>query len=194
MIPIYELHLPEYKLDQKPDYGSIGKKIDEEFIRNFHGKWIAVRGISIQDHPGKSLDEMISVIEELGTDKYDPSRKGVVHELDTTFHIDMHATPIIAKEKVYSIHYTEDRCNFGSVSAEILRDFYEGAIIDRGYSVRLDLFMVYDIDKLKAAPVKWMGDEPKHVSDFIPTHDTCCYQFAEPSNKRAALLGIVKLL
>jgi hypothetical protein len=192
-IHVYEISLPEYSLGKKPNYGKVGAKIDSVIKKHFLRKWIAVRGISLQDHQGKSMNEMVAIIKKFGTDRYDPKRKSVHHEMDEKFNIDFHATPMIVKDKIYCGHYTEDRCPTGSVAAEIIRDFYEGAVVDRGYAVRLDILIIYDLDKLKAAPMKWQGEGPVYVEEPISPKETCCYQFKNPSKKKEALLGIIKI-
>jgi hypothetical protein len=65
--------------------------------------------------------------------------------------------------------------------AEFVEIFYDGALIDRGYSVRLDLLMIYDLDALE--PV-----------GALPLEECCEYSFMDLTDKRNALLGIIKIL
>ncbi|MDD5012275.1 MAG: hypothetical protein PHQ66_01355 [Candidatus Nanoarchaeia archaeon] len=193
MIPIYEISIPEYKLNKKIDYKLIGLKIDNLIKKFFPRRWIAVRGISLQDHEDKSIDEMVSIIKKYGTDKYNPKVKGMSFEIDKKFKIDFHATPMIAKDKIYCPHYEKKFGSLKSVFAEILKDFYEGAVIDRGYSVRLDILIIYNLDKLKSAPMKWGSEGPLYTEEEISVKDTLCYQFKNPKNKKDAILGIIRI-
>jgi len=191
--PIYNLTLPEYRLDKKPDYNSIGKKIDNIIRKYFPNKWIAIRGIGLQDHAGKSAEEMIDIIKKNGADKYDSKVKSPFFEMDKKFKIDFHATPMFFGNDTRCPHYNKKFGKLKSVFAEILKDFYEGAVIDRGYSVRLDILMVYDLNKLNAAPMKWGQDGPILTKEKILPKDTLCFQFKNKNKKTEALLGFIVL-
>ena len=80
-VPVYTLSLPEYTLDPEPDFGAVGRKIDALLEARFRGRRTAVRAISLTDHPGRSLDDLVATILELGTDRYDPRRAGVQQSL-----------------------------------------------------------------------------------------------------------------
>lgn len=54
LIPIYPIQLPEYNLEQRPDFATIAAKLDKIVEEYFFGKWLAVRGVSLQDHPDRS--------------------------------------------------------------------------------------------------------------------------------------------
>jgi hypothetical protein len=54
-IPIYALALPEYTAEQEPDYRAVGTQLDQVIETHFSEKPMAIRGISLADHPG--LDE-----------------------------------------------------------------------------------------------------------------------------------------
>ena len=60
---------------------------------HFQPGLLALRGISLQDHPGLELGALVAKILELGTDKYDPSRQGVLHDFYAPYQIDLHALP-----------------------------------------------------------------------------------------------------
>jgi hypothetical protein len=76
-VPVYEISLPEYTVEDEPDFLAIGARLDPLIEAYFPDRWIAIRGIGLIDHPGWSLDDLVATIRELGTDKYDPERKGV---------------------------------------------------------------------------------------------------------------------
>ncbi len=190
---IFSIKIPEYNLDQHPNFSVIGKKLDNTIKENFSGKWLAVRGISLRDHPDKTLAWLVEKIQELGTDRYDPKRKGVHASLDKEFSIDLHAIPMMYKNEIICPHYSGERCKTGSAIGELLSDCYEGALVDRGYAMRIDVITLYDLDKLKPAQLAWTAEGPTHTDNYISPKETSTFQFKDPSNKHGALLGIITI-
>src|SRR5262245_60679102 len=136
MIPVYEIPLPEYRLDPHTDWRSIGRKLDRLIATHFRPGGIAIRCIGLINHPGWSLDELVATIVRLGTDKYDPQREGLYYARDEVS--DIHAGPaFVTKEGLQAPKHVD-----GSPMAKVLRLFYEGARADRGYSIRLDVVML----------------------------------------------------
>lgn len=178
--------IPEYTVERQPDYLSIGKKLDKVIETNFKGKRIAARGISLVDHPDFSLDTLVSTIVKSGTDRYDSRRKGVSHEEFEPYRIDMHALPCeVSDSGLVSDYYG----NVPSVMGRVVKDFYEGALLDRGYSVRLDILLIYDLDQLTQAQ---RVDETK--PRIAPRLEPLLFRFKDPLAKYKALVGIVKIL
>lgn len=64
--------------------------------------------------------------------------------------------------------------------AETLLLFYEGTLADRGYSIRLDILMLYDLDQLQP------------VDDGLP-EESYEFMFKYPDRKQEALLGVIKI-
>lgn len=60
-----------YSIDSEPDCKSIGKLIDDELKKYFMGQKILLRGNGSQEHPDKIADELVQIIAETGTDRYD---------------------------------------------------------------------------------------------------------------------------
>ena len=81
-VPIFEVDIPEYKLDNSFDYKKVGAKIDRIIKDNFKGKHICIRAIGSIDHPNLSTDQLIEIIIETGTDKYDQTKKPFWHDLE----------------------------------------------------------------------------------------------------------------
>jgi hypothetical protein len=172
--PVYTISLPEYTVDHEPDYGVVGGKLDKVIETHFHGKRIAIRGISLVDHPGRTLDDLVGIILALGTDRYDPDREGVLYP-DPPFTIDLHAAP--------PSHYGgADIVSEGlRVMHGVLSDFYTGPPADRGGPLRLDILMIYDLDQLEEVPYEgW--------------EQSCMYVFQHPDRRKEALLGVIKIL
>ena len=172
-IPVYEIALSEYTVDSQPDYKDIGAKLDQKIIEHFAGKEIILRGITVADHPGKTLDELVDIICELGHDRYDPAREGVHYPEGNG--VDMHAGP-------WGIDGKSEVVREGvEVMWDAVGDFYEGPPSDRnGPPIRLDLLMIYAPEKL----------------EYVPFEDwdwSAMYRFKDPANKPEALLGIIKI-
>ena len=74
---VVEILLPEYKIDSRPDYLSFGSRVDRLIGTSFVDGRYVMRAIGSSDHPGKSLDEVVEIILEMGTDKYDRYREEV---------------------------------------------------------------------------------------------------------------------
>lgn len=172
---IVSISLPEYNIDTKPDYQAIGAKIDAVLEENFDGKSVAVRALSLMDHPQLTLDEFVKIILEKGTDKYDPNRKGIEGFED------------------YDVDF---QAGFGTVGknlkgegADIIQKFYENVLLDRGYRLRIDLLLIYDLHQLDKA--KKIDSEKKGVH---PRLEPYMFKFKDPENKKRALIGIVKIL
>lgn len=176
-IKIISIPLSEYNIDTEPDYQTIGTKIDEALEENFTGKEIAIRALSLTDHPQLTLDELVQIIFEKGTDKYDPNRKGVEHESFEPYRLDFQAgTCVVGKN-----HFGE--------GADIIKKFYENVLLDRGYRLRIDLLLVYDLRQLVQAE-KIDTDKPNVRSHL----ESLLFRFKDSKNKPKALLGIIKLL
>lgn len=170
-VPVLKISLPNYKPDKKPDYKNIGEKLDKFIKEHFYGKEIILRCISVADHDEKSIEEVINLIQKTGTDKYDPSKKSFWHNWD------------VYKDKGFDIFASkvkvDENFHFGEETFEL---FYEGAVADRGYSVKLDIIMVYDPEHMEMIPV--------HFSE-TDIEETWKFKFSE--KKPEALLGIIEI-
>jgi len=65
--------------------------------------------------------------------------------------------------------------------ADMVLHFYEGTLADRGYSIRLDILMLYDLDQLQP------------VYDQVP-EESYEFAFKHPERKHEALVGLIKIL
>ncbi len=165
------VNLPQYTVDKEPDHKAIGKVVDEEIKEHFAGQTIIVRGISSSAHPNKTVDELIEVIKQTGTDRYNPERAGDRYENIKGKHIDLFAF----RRKV-------------TPRMELFKDiswgFYHGAKAIHGKPVRVDLLIIYDASQLKAVVHQYQGRDDIKRDGFV---------FKNPANKSAALLGIVQI-
>lgn len=175
---IVTISIPEYTIDMQPDYVAIGSQIDKAVQENFEGTFL-VRELSIIDHPQYTLDELVNIIIKTGTDKYDPNRKGVAHEEFEPYKPDLQAGEVIIKDgKIVGESFGED-----------IRRFYENALIDRGYRLRIDLIVLYDPKQMVKA------EKVDHTKPNVEPHlEEYLWKFKDPENKPEAVVGIIKIL
>lgn len=182
-IRVVSFSIPEYKIDTEPDFQNIGMRVDNLIGKEFGDGQIAIRCIGSMDHPPLTLDKLIQNIIESGTDRYDPARKSILDEGFEDYKFDIHALECYienGKLKCNDNHIME------SVTGEIFYDFYHNAKLDRGYSVKIDIMIIYNMDfLLSPLKVNLKANNPweKHL-----------FRFRNPNEKNKAILGIVKLL
>ena len=199
-IPVYTIALPEYTIEQQPDWLAsarepdrlkyaierqpdwlaIGRKLDRLIETHFPGRRVAIRAIGLVDHPGWSLDDLVATIVAIGTDRYDPSRGGVHDDWGPDY---LHAGPcVVTSEGLQGEKHID-----GSVMAKVVGLFDVGTLADRGYSIRIDLLLIYDLDQLVPPP---------YLPEEAPTDPLRSYSFTfkDPNQKQKALLGVIKLL
>jgi hypothetical protein len=174
---IISLPLPDYNIDKQPDYQTLGTKIDKVLEENFNGKDVAIRALSSTDHPRLTLDEFVGIIVKTGTDKYDPTRKGVDHEVFDPYKPDFQASAC-----------TIGKNHLGE-GADMIQKFYENTLLDRGYRLRIDVLLIYDLHQLVQAE-KIDASKPS----IHPRLEPFLFRFKDPDHKQKALLGIIKLL
>lgn len=193
-IPVHAIALPDYTAEREPDYRAVGTQLDQVIETHFSEKPMAIRGISLADHPGWSLEDLVATILKLGTDRYDPDREGV-HYPESSSLLDFFAcTFVVVAGKLQSSHYQGDRCPSGSALGEVVGDFYLGARADRGYSIRLDLLMIYDLDHLDMVLDEPDGELTEAEIRLGGLRDCCLFRFKHPERKPEALMGVIKIL
>lgn len=61
----------------EPGYADIGPKLDRFVVEHLSGRRVALRGVYLTDHRDKSREEMISIIQRVGTDLHTtPTARG----------------------------------------------------------------------------------------------------------------------
>jgi hypothetical protein len=169
---IITIPLPEYSVSTEPDHPAVGKIVDDEIRKHFLGKTVIVRGISSSKHPDKSVETLVEIIQSTGTDKYDQDRVGDRYENIQNKHIDFFGF----RKKV-------------TPSMELFRHiswgFYHGSKKIHGQPERIDILMIYDASKVKAVVHQYEGRDDIKRDGFV---------FNDPENKKAALIGLVKIL
>lgn len=169
--PIITIELPEYQTNTTPDHVALGKIVDAELKSNFMGKTVVARGIGSSEHPGKTVDELVEVIQRDGTDRYDLGRKGDRYENIQGKHIDLFGfrRKITPRMQLFK---------------DIIYGFYQSAIGIHGKPTRIDILIIYNASKLKAVVHQYEGRTDKKRNGFV---------FKDPTKKAGALLGIVKI-
>lgn len=177
VIPVYTIDLPEYRAEPDTDWLAVGRKLDRLIETHFADQRLAVRAIGLVDHPQRSIDDLVTTVLELGTDRYDPDREGLYYEhpgTDTLYAGPYAVTP----DGLRSLRAQHE--GLASAMAWLVEIFYDGALADRGYPVRLDLLLLYALDRLEP-----LGDQQPEES--------CYFGFRDPGRKRDALLGLIRI-
>ena len=182
----FEVTIPEYRKGEKPDYLRIGRKVDEAIALMLPDGTYILRAISSDDHKGRSLNELAEIVLKTGTDKHDPERKGVCHDEFLGYDYHIHAGTIEVKDSKV-VRGKDDK--YPTVFGSIAYLFFEHAPLDRGYPVRIDRLIFYDPTKLRRA--RKIHPKARGVRKGLNNY---LYTFKEPNNKKAALVGILKIL
>jgi hypothetical protein len=172
-VKVCSVHIPGYRIDTQPDYKTVGAIVDAELKEHFMGQIIGLRALGSQEHPGKTIDDLVEIIKLDGTDRYDPKRNGDRYDNVEGKHIDL----FLLRRKI-----TER----SQIFWQFAWSFYESPLKVRGYSVRADILVVYDLSKLKAV-------RTTHTHEGRPITKRDGYIFRNPANKAGAVLGIIKI-
>lgn len=172
-IPVYSIQLPQYQVTTQPDYKAIGVFVDDELKKHFMGQMVGLRALGSQEHPSKSIDELIEIIKRDGTDRYDPERGGDRYDNTENKHIDL----FLLRRKI---------SDGSKIFWQLVWSFYEFPLKLRGQPVRVDLLVIYDLTKLKAV-------RTTHTHEGYPVTKRDGFVFKDPNHKAEALLGIVKI-
>lgn len=166
------INLPDYQITAEPDHRAIGKIVDDELREHFMGRTIVARGIGSSEHPSKTIDELVEIIERDGTDRYDPNRTGDRYENIQGKYIDLFGFRRKVGPRM-------------QLFKDVVYGFYHSALGLHGKAVRIDILIIYDSAKLKAVLHQYEGRTDKKRDGFV---------FRDPARKQDALLGIVKIL
>lgn len=168
---LLEIDMPEYRVDTTPNHLALGKKVDDLIKRNFVGERVVVRGVASSEHPQKTIDELIEIIQRTGTDRYDSGRAGDRYENVEGKHIDLFAFPVTVTENT-------------EVFQHIVWGFYHSAIGVHGRPMRIDIVTVYDAGQMEQVVHQYEGRDDIKDDGFV---------FKDPESKASALLGIIKI-
>ncbi len=172
-IPTYTIHLPEYTVDKEPDHDAVGAKVDNLIKQHWLGDYISVRCISSQEHIGKTTDEMIEIIKQLGHDHYNADRKGDRYENNESKKIDIFA---------FDYHVAPDTKIFSAFTWP----HYHLNWREPFHPIRIDIIIIYDPTQFNQIEFSYAGreHEGKRSDGWV---------FKDPNNKPAAIKGIIKV-
>lgn len=166
---IIELSCPAYKIGDDLDLNEVSKVIDGVLVDNFSSKKVVLRAISSSDHQ-RSKEELARLIEQTGSDRYDPTRAGDRYKNIENKQIDLFGqTKVISKES--------------SLSLSLLKGFHiYGAEFHGRPSPKMDVWLVYDRSKLKYV---------SHYYEKAGAMKRDGYIFKDQDNKPQSLLGVI---
>lgn len=170
-IPVYSVRLPEYNVRSKPDHVAIGAKIDAVIRKHFLWQRVAIRCLGSQEHDIPS-DKLVRIIKKLGTDKYDPKRKGEKYENVEGRRIDFFALDFkIARN--------------GGIMENFIEPFYTYPKMEGRRPIRIDIIIIYDLSKLRRVLHRYEGRSDVKRDGFV---------FRDPEKKSETVIGIIKVL
>jgi hypothetical protein len=192
-LTIVTVSLPTYTVTEPPDIEAIGPVVDEAVRKNFgqaEERIVAMRGVSLIDHPGHTHDSLAEVIIATGTDRYDPDRIGPTDEGYAGYGVELHVGYCAVSATSLRDLDTPSPTFLGTISPSVFAkgasDFYVGPPVDRGgVPLRIDLIMVYDPAHLEGIRIPFHGDEKPPYS---------ASRFKYPDRRQDALLSLIKIL
>src|SRR5690625_4913890 len=163
--------LQDYRVDAEPDHSKIGRRVDGVICEHFAGRKIVARGLSADDHPNRTVDDLIVTILATGTDRYDPDRRGDRYANIGAKHIDLFGFRRTVTPRM-------------ELFAALSWGFYHGAIEIHGHPTRLDIVTIYDANRLRAVLHQYEGRSDRKRDGF---------RFVDPQHRAVAVLGVLKL-
>ncbi len=170
-IPILEVSIPEYTVETAPDSKAIGEKIDQVLISHFRDKRLVVRCLSSKDHPGKSLDDLVALISQIGIDRYDDEQKGDRYNNVEGKKIDFFALERIVRPGT-------------ALMEQFINSMYFDARRFGFEPTRIDIVLLYSWALVQQVVHTYADARQKDDG----------YVFKDPERKTEALAGIVKVL
>lgn len=164
-VKVLDISLPEYTIEAQLDYDKIGSKLDSLATVNLAPGEYVERSIGLIDHPDKGIDQLTDIILKQGTDKYEAGRISMFDEEFSCYQFDIHANEFEIKDQ--SILFRKDH-HIDSYYGQSMYCFHQLALIDRGYSVRIGLSMIYEKRYLlPPLEVKKCGEAIQKYSKYL---------------------------
>ena len=171
MTPIIEIKVPNYQIkhfeklsgqkhftefgtpvaieywENRPDFDSISQPIIEFLRSRFLHQRIGLRMLGSQEHEGKTVENLLSIIQEIGHDRYDLNRWDNKYE------------KIDPKEVELFMLELEIGKAFGIDGEEQVKHALSSFYLYPEVPVRVDIGIVYDLNGLKRKQLKYKGRE-----------------------------------
>jgi len=182
---LVEVSAPEYTVAREPDYVRIGQRVDRAIGLGLPDGEYLLRALSLDEHPQRTVEELSAIILRTGTDKYDSHRPAVGQLEFAGYDYDIQAGSVEIRDRRLVV---EPGARYPTVFGEIVWHFYNGARLDRGRPVRIDLLVLYDPSALVHARKRNPGAKSvrRGLNRFL-------YKFRDPKHKRLALRGLVRI-
>ena len=164
MAEVHRLQLPEYQVDQLPDFEEIGLKIDSFLNQKFLGQRVVMRGISASVHP-ISIEELMDRVIVLGHDRYDQNRVGEGYDRSPC---DFFAAELTVEPE-------------RKIGKAYVRKLYEEPQRVGRQPQRLDMLLVYEPTKVECVPYQHASGSPKKDA----------FRFINPERKPDALKAVI---
>jgi hypothetical protein len=175
--------LPEYRLDVELDYNALGRAVDARIAAELADGHYVARASSSDDHEAMSRSELLAVIRETGTDKYDPSRLEVAHDAFAGYDHDFHGGRFtVEADGLIPTDSLVQSTMFGDFAFH----FREHAPLNRGHPVGIDLLLVYAASHLE--PASYVDSTAPRQRDSLTRN---LFKFLDPGRKADALCCIV---
>jgi hypothetical protein len=171
MTPVYKIAIPQYIVSSEPDDKLIGKILDDEIKKHFLDQPILIRGVASSEHPDKTVNELIKIIQKLGTDRYDTDQVGDRYDNIEGKHIDLFAFSGTYSAETELMHL-------------LVWGFYHSAIAIHERPMRIDILTIYDATQMEQVFHQYKGRDDIKDDGFV---------FKNPAKKREALLGVIIL-
>lgn len=179
----HTLALGAYRPGDKASEAAAGAAVDALIATLVPtGSRVAIRALSMYDHPDMSTFKLAETIVRSGTDRYDPARIPVQAAFYDPWGVDLYAVICWAgPDGILTSHHYPD----STVAAGLMRDFQQGPPVDRdSVPLRVDLLTVYDSAALEPIPVLYADG----VED-----DRTAFRFRTPAEAPDAVLAVVIL-
>ena len=166
---IIHIDIPEYNNNPNIDLKKIASKIDNALTNNFLDKKILLRTVSSSSHDINTA-ELINLIVKTGTDRYDPTIKGDRYDNKEKKRIDLFGRICTVKPGTL-------------MSRSLLEGFHiYGAEFHKKPSARMDIWIIYDRQKLKSVRFTPKGSNQIKGDGYV---------FKEHTNMPQTLLGLI---
>jgi len=155
----------DYRFSNNLNLNKVASNIDSVLLENFRGQNIVLRGIQSEKH-NLPKDELIQLIVETGSDRYDLDNSNEVKVSDKDIDLFGLACKVIAP-----------------ITLPILEGFhkYKPKSLERP-QYRVDIWMIYDASKL---------ENVEYSHSYYDAKARDGYVFKNPQKKTEALLGLI---
>lgn len=137
---VIEIKIP-YDANKAPDYKAISEKIDEHLKKHFKGQKIVVHAISGEEHPDRTIEDVLNHLLKHGTEKPEEKAKEIEPSKENTYDFLGNYHEVHDKSDIMSVYAKDNK-----ISAELVAVYDAEHVEKVPYS---DKFKVGDAYKFK---------------------------------------------